>query len=62
MRFYRLIPAMMLGVFPPMALSQDLLRQALRQDLAAQCAREPGYQSCVTALRYHGLGKDDDAL
>ena len=62
MRIYRMLTAMMLGVLAPVALPQDLLRPALAKALTAQCTQEPGYQSCVTALRYHGLGKDDDAL
>jgi hypothetical protein len=40
----------------------DELTKAVNDELTKQCLDSAGYQSCVGALRYHGLGKDDDAI
>jgi hypothetical protein len=44
------------------ARADDELTKAVTKELAYQCLEPAGYPSCVGALRYHGLGKDDDAM
>jgi hypothetical protein len=44
------------------ARAADELTKAVTEELTKQCLDSAGYQSCVAALRYHGLGKDDDAM
>jgi hypothetical protein len=63
MKLYRCVPLVVIGLLhQPLAFPQDQLTPAVSADLTTQCAAQPGYQSCVSALRYHGLGRDDDAM
>jgi hypothetical protein len=57
------IPIAALGLFAvSIARADDELTKAVTDELTQQCLDSAGYQSCVGALRYHGLGKDDDAM
>lgn len=63
MRLYECLPMVIMSLFLcPMAFPQDVLTPAVKDELAEQCTKDAGYQSCVSALRAHGAGKDDVAI
>ncbi|HTC32357.1 MAG TPA: hypothetical protein VK724_03245 [Bryobacteraceae bacterium] len=63
MQFHRWVEIVVISLlFLPSAHSQDLITPAITVDLGGQCTAPSGYQSCVSALHFHGLGKDDDAM